>query len=99
MSPCPLPTIIDDNDNISGIPGPPLGPTKRTTTTSPSTISSERTASMASSSESNTLAGPVMLRTLTPDTLATAPSGAKLPFKIINGPSARLGFSSGMMTF
>ena len=54
---------------------------------------------MASSSESNTLAGPVMLRTLTPDTLATAPSGAKLPFKIINGPSARLGFSSGMMTF
>ena len=25
-------------DSISGIPGPPLGPTKRTTTTSPSTI-------------------------------------------------------------
>ena len=43
LSPWPSPTIIDDKDSISGIPGPPLGPGKRTTTTSPSTISSERT--------------------------------------------------------
>ena len=35
-----------------------VGPTKRTTTTSPSTISSDKTAWIASSSESKTLAGP-----------------------------------------
>ena len=55
--------------------------------------------SRAASSESNTLAGPTWRRTLTPETLATAPSGARLPCKMINGPSARFGFSSGMMTF
>src|SRR5699024_10667568 len=98
FSPKPFPTKREETESISGIPGPPLGPVWRMTRTSPSLISLWVTASVASASVSNTRAGPVCLVTFTPDTLATAPLGAKLPFKTINGPSARFGLSKGIIT-
>ena len=84
--------------SISRIPGPPLGPSKRMTTTSPALTWSSRIASRHSSSESKTIAGPVKLRVFTPDTFATAPSGQRFPFKITRCPSLDFGWSIGNMT-
>src|SRR5690554_4998504 len=84
--PKPLPMTIALIDNISGIPGPPLGPQYRITITSPAVILSCNNASVASSSESYTRAGPVIALTFNPDILHTAPSGARLPFNTTNGP-------------
>ena len=54
----PIPDIADVGESISLIPGPPLGPSYLITITSPATILLLNIASTASSSESNTLAGP-----------------------------------------
>ena len=58
VDPSPIPAIADVGLSISLIPGPPLGPSYLITTTSPSTILPPRIAAIASSSQSNTLAGP-----------------------------------------
>ena len=56
------------------------------------TILSFRIACRASSSLSNTFAGPRWLTAPPrPDVFSTAPSGARLPRRMTNGPSARMG--------
>ena len=69
--------------SISLIPGPPFGPSYLITTTSPSLISFERIAFTPSSSELNTLALPSNEVPSFPVIFATAPSLAKLPYKIL----------------
>ena len=56
--PRPRPARAAVTANISRMPGPPFGPSLRTTTTSPSTMSPAWTARKAASSPSNTRAGP-----------------------------------------
>ena len=56
--PNPIPAMADVGFNISLIPGPPFGPSYLITTTSPGTIFPPLIAAIASSSQSNTLAGP-----------------------------------------
>ena len=58
LEPSPIPAIADVGLSISLIPGPPFGPSYLITTTSPATILPPLIASIASSSQSNTLAGP-----------------------------------------
>ena len=58
LSPRPSPTSAAVTSSISRMPGPPLGPSLRITTTSPGSIRPAVTASIASSSHSNTRAGP-----------------------------------------
>ena len=55
--------------------------------TSPASICRLRIAAIQSSSESKTRAGPVILRLLIPETLATAPSGARFPRRMARWPS------------
>ena len=66
-------------------PGPPFGPRYRRTTTvfSPFLMEPLSTAATNSSSESKVRAFPVNPRPSLPVILATAPPGAKLPFKIL----------------
>ena len=68
--------------SISLIPGPPFGPSYLTTITCPFLILLLRIASIADSSELKTIAFPVKLSPSFPDIFATAPSGAKFPYKI-----------------
>ena len=84
----PIPAIADVGDSISLIPGPPFGPSYLITTTSPLTIFLERIASIASSSKSNTLAGPLWtnISSNTADFLTTAPSSAKFPLNTLIPP-------------
>lgn len=74
-------------------PGPPFGPRYLSTATvfSPLCISPFSTASTKASSVSNVLAFPVNSRPSFPVILATAPPGARLPFRIlqINDESAK----------
>ena len=58
LEPSPIPAIADVGLSISLIPGPPFGPSYLITTTSPATILPDLIAVIASSSQSNTLAGP-----------------------------------------
>ena len=58
VEPSPIPAMADVGLSISLMPGPPLGPSYLMTTTSPATILPDLMASIASSSQSNTLAGP-----------------------------------------
>jgi len=66
-------------------PGPPFGPRYLSTATvfSPFLISPFSTASTKASSVSNVLAFPVNSRPSFPVILATAPPGARLPFRIL----------------
>ena len=80
------------------MPGPPLGPSERITKMSPALIWPPIMLAMASSSDSKTRAGPVILGFFTPLILATAPSVARLPFKIAKWPCAYRGLSQWRMT-
>ena len=80
------------------MPGPPAGPSPRITTTSPAWISCASTAAIASSSPSNTRAGPMCLRRSWPASLTTQPSGATLPRRIAKPPVGFSGSSSGRTT-
>ena len=84
-------------DNISLIPGPPLGPSYLITTTSPSSISPLETASNAYSSLSKTFAVPVNSVISTPAVLITPPSGANVPFRITAVPTSCIGCSTGLI--
>ena len=69
------------------------------TRTSPSSISPFAVASNASSSLSNILALPVNSVISTPDVLITAPSGARVPFKITAVPTLCIGASTDFTIF
>ena len=77
--PSPSPTMAEVTPSISRIPGPPFGPSYRTTTTSPARMRRPWTARNASSSQSNTRAGPSNRNGSCPVIFATQPSGARLP--------------------
>lgn len=83
--PRPAPIIRLVGLSISGIPGPPFGPRYRRTTTvfSPFLIDPLSTAFVKSSSVLKVRAFPVKPRPSLPVILATAPPGARLPFRIL----------------
>ncbi len=56
-------------------------------------------AAKHASSPSKTFAGPVILRVFTPATLATAPSGARFPWRMMMCPVGCIGPISGLITF
>ena len=98
--PSPIPTIADVGLSISLIPGPPLGPSYLMTTTSPATIFPPFMAAIASSSQSNTLAGPVctIISGTTAERFTTQPSGARFPLRTASPPFFIYGLSIGRMT-
>ena len=73
------------------MPGPPAGPSLRITSTSPATIAPAAIASLQASSDSKTRAGPAWRRISAPDTLTTAPSGARLPRSATSPPGGLYG--------
>ena len=95
--PKPRPTIEEVGANISGIPGPPFGPSYLMTTTWPARTVRLSIASTASSCELKQIAFPVnvLIDGSTPPTLITAPFGAILPNKIDKPPCASYGASRG----
>ena len=95
--PKPRPTIEEVGANISGIPGPPLGPSYLMTTTWPARTVRLSIASTASSCELKQIAFPVnvLIDGSTPPTLITAPLGAILPNKIDKPACASYGASRG----
>ena len=97
--PSPIPAIADVGFSISLMPGPPLGPSYLITTTSPALIFPPRIASMASSSQSNTLAGPscTIISGTTAERLTIPVSGAIFPLSTAIPPSAIKGSSMGLM--
>mmetsp|Transcript_108 Transcript_108/g.281 ORF Transcript_108/g.281 Transcript_108/m.281 type:complete len:338 (-) Transcript_108:568-1581(-) len=97
-SPRPAPMIAEVGVSISGIPGPPLGPSYRMTTTEflNGSMSLETAASM-SSSQSKQRALPWNLSPSLPVILATEPSGERLPYRICRCPEDLMGLSSGRM--
>jgi hypothetical protein len=74
--------MADVGFNISGIPGPPLGPSYLITTTSPFETSEFLIAERHSNSLLKTLAGPENIKPSLPVIFATHPSSAKFPFSI-----------------
>src|SRR5206468_4128197 len=90
VSPRPAPWSAPVTCSISRMPGPPLGPSQRMTITSLGLILPAFTAANESSSRSNTRAGPRWKSRFWPETLATHPSGAKLP-------QGRMSASSGVL--
>ena len=67
------------------MPGPPTGPTLRTTMTLPGTISPARIAAIVSASDSNTRAVPRNwpFSSVLPDSFSRQLSGARLPFSTL----------------
>src|SRR3954454_20355564 len=74
--PRPAPLIAPVIASISRIPGPPLGPSYRITTTSPAVMVPSSSASNAARSRSKTLAVPSNTSESKPADFTTAPSGA-----------------------
>ena len=79
LFPNPAPIKAEVGFNISGIPGPPFGPTYRMTTTSPTLIFLSSIPWINSFSPSNTLAGPVNFSPSFPVIFATEPLIARFP--------------------
>ena len=77
--PRPWPTSAAVTASISRMPGPPAGPSKRITTTSPARMARACTAAKAASSESNTRAVPSNDSRPWPASLTMQPSGARSP--------------------
>src|ERR1700716_4662604 len=77
------------------MPGPPLGPSYRITSTSPSLYFFFLTASKHASSPSKQRAGPVNFKSAIPATFTIAPSGARLPLSPTTPPLAESGLSAG----
>ena len=96
----PIPAIIAVGASISLIPGPPLGPSYLMTTTSPATIFPPLIASTASSSLSNTLAGPecTSISLSTAPSFTTLPSIARFPLSTAIPPVSYAGLSHGFIT-
>ena len=100
LEPSPIPAIADVGLSISLIPGPPFGPSYLITTTSPATILPPLIAAIASSSQSNTLAGPscTIISGTTAERFTTPESGARLPFNTAIPPVSLNGLSIGLIT-
>ncbi len=81
--PRPAPIIAAVGFNISGIPGPPFGPSYLMTTTLPWTTFPCLIPSLASNSELNTRALPRKRTPSFPVIFATEPSVARFPYKIL----------------
>mmetsp|Transcript_23696 Transcript_23696/g.58577 ORF Transcript_23696/g.58577 Transcript_23696/m.58577 type:complete len:336 (-) Transcript_23696:810-1817(-) len=99
LCPSPAPIIALVGLSISGIPGPPLGPSYLTTTTVPGTMALRLMASLKSSSQSNTAAVPLNTSPSLPVIFATHPPGATLPYMIWRCPVALMGELTGKITF
>lgn len=84
--------------SISRMPGPPRGPSKRMTTTSPFWISPRSTAAKVASSPSNTRAGPENFVRPCPASFTTQPSGASVPRRMANPPRGFSASAIGRMT-
>mmetsp|Transcript_8681 Transcript_8681/g.24801 ORF Transcript_8681/g.24801 Transcript_8681/m.24801 type:complete len:200 (-) Transcript_8681:1137-1736(-) len=99
QSPSPAPMMALVGVSISGIPGPPLGPSYRITMTQPlkDSGSSSKAWSICSSWLKH-LAGPSNSRPSFPVIFATEPSGATLPYRICKWPVSLMGLSIGMTT-
>ncbi len=97
--PNPAPMIAPVGFSISGIPGAPLGPIDRITTTSPARTLPDRMPWLNAASLSNTLAGPSNRSPSFPVILATLPFSARLPYKICKCPFFFSGFSTGRIIF
>ena len=97
--PNPAPLIAAVICSISLIPGPPLGPSFRITTTSPFEILLLNKASKASCSESKTFAGPEKVLISIPAVFTTDPFGLNEPLRIAMPPSFDIGLSGKLMTF
>ena len=83
--------------SISGIPGPPFGPSYLITITSPLLIDLFFIALFASVSQLNTLAFPLKIKPSFPVILATEPSEAKFPYKIRICPEFLIGLLIGLI--
>ena len=81
------------------IPGPPLGPSYLTTRTvfSFGLIEPDTSSLYRLSSRSKTMARPVKASPSLPVIFATAPPGARLPWRIRSGPLGRIGLLRGLM--
>ena len=99
LSPSPIPAMAEVGFNISLMPGPPFGPSYLMTTTSPGTIFPPFIAVMASSSQSNTLAGPLCtnISSQTADLFTILPFGARFPLSAANPPVSLYGLSIGLI--
>ena len=100
VEPSPIPAIAEVGLSISLIPGPPLGPSYLITTTSPGTILPPLISSIASSSDSKTLAGPscTIISSTTAERLTTLPSGARFPLSTASPPVLLYGLLTGLIT-
>ena len=100
VEPSPIPAIAEVGFSISLIPGPPFGPSYLITTTSPGTILPPLIAATASSSDSNTLAGPscTIISSTTAERFTTLPSGAILPLSTASPPVLLNGLLTGLIT-
>ncbi|COX31818.1 Uncharacterised protein [Mycobacterium tuberculosis] len=84
--------------SISRIPGPPLGPSYRITTASPTVMVPSSRASSAARSPSKTLAVPSNTSESNPAVLTTAPSGASDPCRMVMPPLGWIGFANARST-
>ena len=84
--------------SISGIPGPPFGPSYRMTTTSPFFTSPILMPLLASCSQSNTRALPTKVKPSFPVIFATHPSSARFPLNILICPLALIGLEISLTT-
>mmetsp|Transcript_43205 Transcript_43205/g.92018 ORF Transcript_43205/g.92018 Transcript_43205/m.92018 type:complete len:209 (-) Transcript_43205:1238-1864(-) len=97
--PRPAPMTMEVGLSISFIPGPPFGPSYLIASTHPlSEAWSFLTASIMSSSASKHRAGPTKRVPSFPVIFPTAPSGARLPWRMAMCPVALTGFSNVPMT-
>ncbi len=89
--------IAEVGVSISRMPGPPRGPSYRITSTSPAVTVPSMMRSVASSSEWNTRAVPLKKVPSLPVILATAPVGARLPYRMRRWLSFLIGLSRAWM--
>mmetsp|Transcript_16173 Transcript_16173/g.21412 ORF Transcript_16173/g.21412 Transcript_16173/m.21412 type:complete len:205 (-) Transcript_16173:1068-1682(-) len=94
--PRPAPMITLVGVSISGIPGPPFGPSYRIIITSPFLTSLFSTPRSMSSSRSKTRATPLNLNPSLPVIFATDPPGAREPYKILIWPESLIALSKGI---
>src|SRR5665647_269302 len=95
----PIPASVAVGESISLIPGPPLGPSYLTTTTSPTTTFPLIRPAIQSSSLLKHFAGPswTSISGRTAPFLTTAPSGHRFPHSMASPPVCEYAFSFVLM--
>jgi hypothetical protein len=91
LPPNPAPIKAEVGFNISGIPGPPFGPSFLITNTCPALTFPSLIPAIHSNSLSKTFAGPENDSPSLPVIFATEPSGARLPYNTLKCPVAFTG--------